>query len=210
MALLLRRVFEFEVDEFADAEEALPVGLDGGDGAGDDVADLGEEREVDAGGAVGDGGEILPDLVGGEAEDGRDKAGEGFGDAPDGGLGGAARGGVGREGVEAVFGYVEVERAEVGVGELVQGLVGAVELELVVGLAHGGVEFGGAGEDVAVEGLHLGPGDGVGGGREVVQIAQEEAEGVAQLAVVLADAAHQVFAGDDVFAEVDARRPRGG
>ena len=55
-----------------------------------------------------------------------------------------------REGVEAVLDDVEVERAEVGVDEFVEGLVGAVEFELVVGGAEAGVELGGAGEDVLI------------------------------------------------------------
>ncbi len=50
-----------------------------------------------------DFGEELPDLLGGEAEDGRDEAGEGFGDAPESGLGAAAAGVIGGEGVEAVL-----------------------------------------------------------------------------------------------------------
>ena len=42
---------------------------------------------------------------------------------------------------------------------------------------------------------------------EVVQVAEEEAEGVAELAVVLADALHEVFAGGDIFAKVDRGDP---
>ena len=82
-----------------------------------------------------------------------------------------------------------------------------MELEVVVGCADFGVELGGAGEDVLVERLHLAKCDGVGGGVEVVEVAEEEAEGVAQLAVVVADALHEVFAGGDVFAEVDGGDP---
>ena len=40
-----------------------------------------------------------------------------------------------------------------------------------------------------------------------MQVAEQEAEGVAQLAVVVADALHEVFAGGDVFAEVDGGDP---
>src|SRR6266702_1776497 len=47
-----------------------------------------------------------------------DEAGEGFGDAPEVGLGAAAGGVVGGERVEAVLEDIEVESAEVGVGEL--------------------------------------------------------------------------------------------
>ena len=128
-------LFEDLEDFFAEGEEVVPVFFDVFDAAGDDVGDVGEEGEVDAGFAVCDFGEKLPDLVGGEAEDGGDEAGEGFGDAPERGLGAAAAGVVGGEGVEAVFEDVEVERAEVGVHVLVEGLVGAVELEVFVGFA---------------------------------------------------------------------------
>ena len=128
-------LFEDLEDFFAEGEEMVPVFFDVLDAAGDDVGDVGEEGEMDAGLAVCDFGEKLPDLVGGEAEDGGDEAGEGFGDAPECGLGAAAAGVVGGEGVEAVFEDVEVERAEVGVDVLVEGLVGAVEFEVFVGRA---------------------------------------------------------------------------
>src|ERR1700722_8207869 len=49
--------------------------------------------------------------------------------------------------------------------------------------------------------------DGIRGRVEVVQVAEEEFQGVAQLAVVVADALHEVFAGGDVFAEVDRGYP---
>ena len=57
---------------------------------------------------------------------------------------------VGGESVEAIFEDVEVERAEVGVDVLVEGLIGPVELEVVVGLADLRIELCGAGEDVLV------------------------------------------------------------
>ena len=71
------------------------------------------------------------------------------------------------------------------------------------------VEFGGAGEDVLVERLHLRrSATALRGGVEVVEVAEQEAEGVAQLAVVVADALHEVLAGGDVFAEVDQATQR--
>ena len=48
---------------------------------------------------------------------------------------------------------------------------------------------------------------GVARGVEAVEVAEEESEGVAQLAVVVCDALHEVFAGGYVFAEIDARDP---
>jgi hypothetical protein len=47
----------------------------------------------------------------------------------------------------------------------------------------------------------------VGRGIEVVEVAEQEAEGVAQLAVVVADTLHEIFAGGYVFAEVDGGYP---
>src|SRR6266702_5936175 len=184
--------FETGEDFSSNREQSFPVQFDLFYVARDDVSNGWEEGEVDAGLAAFDFRQELPDFVGGEAEDRGDEAGEGFGDAPEGGLGAAAGGVVGGKGVEAVLEDVEVEGAEVGVRELVEGVVGAVELEVVVGGADPGSEFGKAGEDVLVEGLHLAEVDGLGGGVEVVDIAEEEAAGVAQLAVVVADALHEV------------------
>ncbi len=209
IADLLRgaRLFEDLEDFFTEGEQVLPVFFDLLDAAGDDVGDVGEEGEVDAGFALFDFGKELPDLVGGEAEDGGDEAGESFGDAPECGLRAAAAGVVGSEGVEAVLQHVEIERAEVGVYVFVERLVGAVELEVVVGLADFGVELGGAGEDELVERLHRRKRDGVRRWVEVVEVAEEEAKSVAQLAVVVADALHEVFAGGYVFAKVDGGDP---
>jgi len=96
-------LFEDFEDFFAESEEMLPIFFDLLDAAGDDVGDVGEEGEVNAGLAIRDLGEKLPDFVGGEAEDGSDEAGEGFGDAPERGLRAAAAGVVGGEGVEAIL-----------------------------------------------------------------------------------------------------------
>ena len=41
--------FELDVDELADAQEMCPVFFETGDAAGDDVGDVREEREVNAG-----------------------------------------------------------------------------------------------------------------------------------------------------------------
>ncbi len=56
-----------------------------------------------------------------------------------------------REGVHAVFEHVEVERAEVDDGELIDSLVDAVELECLVEAEDLFGEFAGAGEHVAIE-----------------------------------------------------------
>ena len=90
---------------------------------------FGEEREVDAGFAAFDLGQVFPDFVGGEAQDGCDKADESFGDLPEDGLRGAAFLARRRKGVHAVFEHVEIERAEVDDGEIVDGVVDAMEFE---------------------------------------------------------------------------------
>ncbi len=199
--------FERDEDFAADFEELLPVCEKRGGVAGDDCSDVGEEGDVNTGLSAFDFGKVFPDFVGGEAEDWRDESREGFGDAPDGGLCAAAGRMVRGEGVEAVLEDVEIEGAEVSVGELVEGLVGAVELEVIVGGADACGELREAAKDVLVEGFELREGDGVSGRVEIVEIAEQEAQGVAQLAVVVADALHEVFAGGYVFAEVDGGDP---
>ena len=59
----------------------------------EDLFRLGELGEMNAGFAAFDDGEILPDFVGGEAEDGGDEADERFSDLPEDSLRGAARAG---------------------------------------------------------------------------------------------------------------------
>ncbi len=105
---------------------------------GREVFGFGEEGEVDAAMCAG---QRLPDLVGGEAEDGRGEAGEGVGDLIDGGLR-AAAGDVehfllvvaGLEfdgvGVEAVFEYVEVEGAELDELRNSLSVIDAVEFQV--------------------------------------------------------------------------------
>ena len=68
-------------------------------------------------------------------------------------------------------------------------------------------EFAGAGQHVTIEREKFGLGDLVAGRREAVQIAEQEAEGVAQLAIDIGAALEQVFAGDHVLAEVDRGDP---
>ena len=112
-----------------------------------------------------------------------------------------------REGVHAVFEDVEIERAQVDDGELVDGLVDAVKFEGLVPAEDFLGEFAGAGEHVLIEWQKFGFGHSIARGIESVEIAEQEAEGVAQLAIELGAALHQVFAGGHVFAEVDGGYP---
>ncbi len=77
-------------------------------------------------------GNCFPYFFRSEAEDRGDELHQRFGDLPDGGLGGAAGRGVGREGVEAVLQYVQVERGELSVTELVERVVDAVEFKRLI------------------------------------------------------------------------------
>src|SRR6185437_13196 len=152
-------------------------------------------------------GQVAPDFVGGEGEDGGYEADEYFGDFPDDRLGGAALDAGGREGVHAVLEHVEVERAEVHDGEFIDGVEDAVELEALVPVADLFRQLAGAGEHVAIEREELVVGDLMLGGVEAVEVAEKEFEGVAELAIVFRGALHEVVAGGDVFAEVNAGSP---
>src|SRR5215472_15531532 len=152
--------------------------------------------------------QMLPYFVGGEAEDRRDKPRQRLGDTPQRGLRAAASGRVGRQRVEAVLNYVEIERAEVSVGELIQRLVRAMKFELVVCRADSGVEFRGARENVLVERLQLAEVQCVLRRREIAEVREQKTQRVAQLAIVVADPLHQVLARSDVLAKVNARDPQ--
>ncbi len=96
--------FEADQNLIADGEEILPVGEDEfGVFGGRRRQGLGKRARWTLDLAACYVRQELPDFVGGEAEDGGDEAGEGFGDAPEGGLGAAAGRVVGCEGIEAVF-----------------------------------------------------------------------------------------------------------
>ena len=114
----------------------------------------------------------------------------------------------GREGVHAVLEHVEIKGAQVHDGELVHGLVDAMELEGLVPAENLFGKFARAGQHVTVERQQLALGHSVAGRVEAVQIAEQKAEGVAQLSVELGAALHQVLAGRHVFAEIDRRDPQ--
>ena len=81
-------------------------------------------------------------------------------------------------------------------------MIDPVEGELIIGLAHVFREGAGLTQHVLVERLHRAERNGVFGRIEIVQIAENVAERVADLLVVLAHALHQRFGADHVFAEV--------
>jgi len=203
----------------------LTGGLDGllDDGAGfEEVFDGGEggvglTRPAKAGTTNREGlqmdavvvAEEFPGLVGGVGEDGGEQLHQGLGDFADGGLGGAAAGAVRGVAVEAVLGDVDVERGEIAGDELGDG---ADDLAEVVG-GVAGEALGGddveALEDPAVD-------EGVSGslGRAkarttyfVLEVSEEDAEGVADAAVALAGLLEEFFAEGDVVLVIDAGGP---
>src|SRR5580704_14224200 len=113
----------------------------------------------------------------------------------------------GREGVHAVFEDVEIERTQVDDSEVVDGLVDAMKFEFLIPAENFFGELAGAGEHVLIEWQELRFGDAIACGVESIEISEEEAEGIADLAIELGTAGHEVFAGSHVFAEVDGGYP---
>ena len=93
---------------------------------------------MDALGAAFEFGQVVPNLVTGEAEDGGELAGHGVSNAPENSLRAAAGVGVRCGGVEAVFDDVKVKRAEVSGAEFVGLVVDAMELELFIPIDYAG------------------------------------------------------------------------
>ncbi len=83
-----------------------------------------------------------------------------------------------------------------------------MKLELVIRPPHLGIELRRPRQDVLVQRLHLAERNGMPRRIEVMQIAQQKAQRVAQLAIVLTHPLHQVFTRRNVLAEVDARHPQ--
>src|SRR5208283_1752959 len=109
-----------------------------------------------AGFAARDRRQMFPDLGGGEAHDRRDQAHKRLRDLPKYGLRGAARMARGREGVHAVLEHIEIKRTQVHNGELVHGLIDAMELEGLVPAENFFGQVAGTGEHVTVERQELG------------------------------------------------------
>src|ERR1039458_3696313 len=81
--LVLAGVFEEPKRQIANIEKVFPLFEQRRWIFGEDLSRGRELGEVDARFAAFDGGEIVPNFVGGEAEDGRDETNEGFGDLPE-------------------------------------------------------------------------------------------------------------------------------
>ena len=121
-----------------------------------------------------------------------------------GGLRGPAAGAAGCVAIHAVLGDVDVEAAQVDGAELVEGVINAVELEFFVGVTAGVLHFGQSGQDPAVDrgGLRF-------GGRVIaVEVAEKDAQGVADASVGIAEAVEHFLGEGDVVGEVDAADPQ--
>src|ERR1039457_1704910 len=101
--------------------------------------------------AAVDGGQILPDLVGGEAKYGRNQANEGFCDLPQNRLRRAAGMARGRECVHAIFECIEIERAQVDNSEFIDCLIDAMEFKGRVPVEDLFGKIASAGQHVAIE-----------------------------------------------------------
>src|SRR5712692_10114086 len=117
---------------------------------------------------------MLPDLLGGGGDDGRGEAQQRARDAIDSRLGGAPRSSSARKRVEAILQHIEIERAELYNGEIVQGVEDAVELEILVPFAAITHQLRGAREHPAVELFHLVVGNGVARRVEIGEVPQRE------------------------------------
>jgi hypothetical protein len=102
---------------------------------------------------------------------------------------------------------IEIKVGELGDGKALQRLARAVKLKSGVGVVHLGLEGVELGEHPAVDLGQLRERHRVLGGREVVQVADEITERVAQLAVGLEDLLEDVGPDGDVGRIVDGRDP---
>ena len=169
---------------------------------------VGEAREVHARRVVA-GVQRTPRLVGGVRQDRREQAGQGGGHAVQGALGAAAARSICGVAVQPVFGGDQVHAAEGVVAKVEQRLGGLAELQRLVGVGHGlaeidqlagdpGVGAGGVGFFEA----HL-----VGVEAEAVEVAEQEAHGVADLAVLLAGELEESHVDFDVVVGVEPCNP---
>ena len=139
--------------------------------------------------AAGRGGHGLPGLLGRERQNGGHQEQGIAEDAVQDGLRRTAELGVLGRAVQAVFEHIQVERAQVDGEEVGQSVVDDVIFEILVALAHLPPDLVPALQGPAVERLQIGDRNRVGVGGVIKEVAEQEAPGVADLAVGLDDAA---------------------
>ena len=153
-------------------------------------------------------GQGLPQLVGGDRQDRRQQPGQAVHHHVHRGLGRTARLGSRTERVDAVLRHVRIEGADVDGGQVRQRVDDGLEVERVVGLARACRRGRVAGQDVAIDLLQALDRHAIAGRVEVEQVAGEEAQRVAELAVGLDDAGEDLLAQPDFLAVVHHRRPQ--
>ncbi|MNI33745.1 hypothetical protein D3C73_877060 [compost metagenome] len=127
--------------------------------------------------------QIPPQLVGGEGQDRRHPAGERLGDVVHRALRRTTTVRIGRHRVQAVLGHVQVQRAQVHAAEVQQQLHDLGHVVVVIRRLDLLLQLPGAVHDPAVQRDHLVERAQVLGRIETVQVAQQEAGGVAQATV---------------------------
>ena len=191
---------------------ALAAGDDGGPGVADrdraHAVHVGEAGQVHAGGVVA-GVQGAPGLVGGVGQNRREQAGEGGGHAVERGLREASPRSVRRITIEAVFGGNEVDAAERVVAKVVKRFGRLAELQGVVGGGDGVAEPDQLAGDpgVGAGGVLVFQLDLVLGDVEAVEVAEQKAHGVADLAVLVAGGFEKAQIDLDVVVGVEARDP---
>src|SRR5690606_16231943 len=117
-------------------------------------------------------------------------------------------GAAGGFGVKPVLDHVQVEAGQVAAAEVVYVVIDQVVLVLVVLGRHLVHQLGGAGQEPPVQFRAPGHGQVVLDGVEVVQVAQHEADGVADLPVNLGHALHELGGHLDVHPVVHGGHPQ--
>src|SRR5690554_6363663 len=153
-------------------------------------------------------GDVLEDLLGGEAEDRGDPASECLHYVVEGCLGAAQRPGVTLGGVLAILDHVQVEAAQLPGAEAVDLLVDVEEAILLVGGLDARLQLGGAVHHPLVQGQHLAEGHGVAARLEAVEVGQQEARGVADAAVDVGGALQDLVGDRHLVAVVGGGNPQ--
>src|ERR1017187_3512947 len=114
----------------------------------------------------------------------------------------------GRGSVHPILEYIEIKRTQVDDSELIYRVIDAMEFEGLVPSKDLLSQIAGTGEHVSVEWKQIGFGDLIAGRIELVEIAEQKAKSIAQLAINLSATLHQIFAGRHVFSEIDRSDPQ--
>src|SRR5207253_8717714 len=137
--------------------------------------------EVNAFRAIREFWQILPDFLASEGHDGSEQANQSLADAPDGGLRAAAGLRLRGKDIEPIFEHIEIKCAQVHDAEMIHPVVDLVEGKIVVRGAYVFGENRGLAQHVPIETFHLIERDHIVSGVEVAEIAQDVAEGIANL-----------------------------